>query len=758
LTLTALGLVLLGLLTSLWYKTRSLDPEVHARIDSALRELRSLDRTINQDVLRARYQLVDSYYPVLQSYRRIEQAEAVIANPPGYLDDQAGAEWMQAVADYRSAVTSKQNRIEEFKYRSADLKELLNYLPAAGTSVAKAASESGDEQLAREVNHVLQLTLLYNLTSDEKYAPTIREQLALLAGSGEAAHSAGVRRRVRTLVLNIRSLLKVKPEVDRLLTRIFEEPVTKHEETVARVYYRGYAVAEKAASSYRVLLYGLCIALVVLVAYGVRRLQLGARALAVANEKLEERVAERTRELASRNREMRVVLDNVEQALFTVDLQGRLSRERSAATNRWFPHALPDALLWEVFGALDPEAAPWIRLGWDELRDASLPMEVVLDQLPRRLRGEGRHYDLAYLPVGEESRLEKLLLVVSDVTERVEQSDREADQQEQAMVFEQVIKDRAGVLEFLAESQRLIEQVLADTDASSTLRAIHTLKGNSALYGASALSGVCHELETKVMAAGESLDDSDRQSLTQVWNRFAERAKRFAHGSDGRVELSRSDFQSLRRAAGDAGQISELLRLLCQFERERAERRLNRIAEQAKALARRLGKGELLVIEEANNVRLDPKRWAPFWAAFVHVVRNAVEHGIETAEERRALGKPESGRLTLRTKQIDEQVVVELTDDGRGIDWRAVRARARELDWPCETDEDLRAVLFRGGVSTKSCVTEYSGRGAGVNACYQACLALGGVVAITSKAGEGTTFQFRVSSDDALISSLVPAA
>src|SRR5260221_6796823 len=109
---------------------------------------------------------------------------------------------------------------------------------------------------------------------------------------------------MRTLTTNIHRLLKVKPAVDSLLAQLFREPIVEHEDEVARVYYLGYAAAERDARRYRVVLYALCVALLGLLAYGVRRLQHTARALAAGNEQLEERVAERTRDL-------RAVLDNV---------------------------------------------------------------------------------------------------------------------------------------------------------------------------------------------------------------------------------------------------------------------------------------------------------------------------------------------------------------------------------------------------------------------------------------------------------------
>jgi HPt (histidine-containing phosphotransfer) domain-containing protein len=751
-----------GALAWLWADTRSLNPEEHERVDSALRELRSLDRTINQDVLRARYQLIDGYDPVRRSYRRIEELEATLATPPSYLDRASAAALSAAVASYRQAVTGKQELIEAFKYRSADLKDLLGYLPGAGAGLAAAASEDDAEALASEVNRVLGQVLLYSLTSDEEVAPRLRTALAALSGKGEQARSVDVKRRVRTFVLKARSLLEVKHDVDALLRGIFDAPVVTHEEDVARTYYAGYASAERVSARSRVALCMLCVVLLVTVAQAIRGLQQTARALAVINERLEERVAERTRELDARNREMRAVLDNVDQALFTVDLAGRLSRERSTILERWFPNAKPGAQLWSVVQVADPLAAEWLTMGWDQLRDAVMPPEVIIDQLPRSLVHRGRHYQIGYRPIGDGANLEKVLLVVSDVTQSVEQAHRDAEQKEQLTMFQRFMRDRSGFLEFFGEAERLARAATAPELADeweTVLRAVHTLKGNCALFGATSVASVCHELETALVDAQRGLTADESARLLEAWDSFASRVRDVTGSAIKRVlDLPLSEIETLRGAILAGKRPQELLHTLVRWEREPTENRLYRLAAQARDMGRRLGKGEIVVETEAGDVRLDLRRWAPFWSSFVHLLRNAVDHGLETEDERVALGKPSHGQLSLRVRESGDDVIIEIADDGRGIDWEAVRAKGRALGLAVRSHEELIAVLFRGGVSTKATVTEFSGRGAGVSACYRECVELGGRVEVESKPGLGTTFRFIVPGDDVAAASLTSAA
>ena len=254
---------------------------------------------------------------------------------------------------------------------------------------------------------------------------------------------------------------------------------------------------------------------------------------------------------------------------------------------------------------------------------------------------------------------------------------------------------------------------------------------------------VCHSLEKKLIQPGDRLDAADRAELEEVWAALVGRVRKLTGSiAPDRIELARADLQAIHAAIEAGRSHAELLHLLQRVDHEPVAQRLARLAEGARALARRLGKGDLDVAIECDDLRFDRRRWVPFWAAFVHMLRNAVDHGIESSDERVAAGKPPAGRLALRAHQIIGDLVIEISDDGRGVDWEGVRGKAEALGLPTQTEADLVQALIRGGVSTKLTANEISGRGAGVSACAHACAALGGQMSLESVPEKRTTFRF----------------
>lgn len=152
-------------------------------------------------------------------------------------------------------------------------------------------------------------------------------------------------------------------------------------------------------------------------------------------------------------------------------------------------------------------------------------------------------------------------------------------------------------------------------------------------------------------------------------------------------------------------------------------------------------------LPDDGGVRLE-RTWVPFWSAFADGVRNAVDHGIETPEERKEKGKSEHGAVVLRAKTEGAELVIEIADDGRGIDWAAVREKANRAGLPSDGDEALQAALFSDGLSTAEQVTSLSGRGVGMGALREATHTFGGRLVVESSADAGTTVRMTFPNPD----------
>jgi len=461
---------------------------------------------------------------------------------------------------------------------------------------------------------------------------------------------------------------------------------------------------------------------------------------------LEKKVEAATSEIRERNRDMRVVLDNVRQGLVTIGADATLSSEHSAALEEWFgPYEAGDG-----FGAYLAKSCPklgaWFDLSWETVSDGFLPLELAIDQLPSKASFGGRHFAFEYEPVLDaDDELEKMLVVVSDVTADVERAEAESLQREILSVFERILNDRVGFEEFYEEAGRLLESARSTRgeDWGLTKRSIHTVKGNAGVFGIESVVELCHTLEDRI-AEGET-DDLDEwfEALDARWNALSETIDRML-GNQGQdtVLMTGAEYEKILRLAVEGADHADIAKGLVDLKLEPTEQRLGRFVEQARALAQRLEKGDLEVAVDGDGMRLERERFADFWASFTHVLRNAIDHGLETPDERREIGKSDKGRLELRTYEQDSRFVVEVSDDGRGIDWERVRAKAEELGLPNQDEQDLVEALFASGLSTREAVSTTSGRGVGLAAVRQACDELGGEVDVDSEPGRGTVVRF----------------
>ena len=161
---------------------------------------------------------------------------------------------------------------------------------------------------------------------------------------------------------------------------------------------------------------------------------------------------------------------------------------------------------------------------------------------------------------------------------------------------------------------------------------------------------------------------------------------------------------------------------------------------------------------QGERIELDVGTARSLEPVLLHLVRNAYDHGLEIPSERIAQGKPEQGSITLALQRHGDSFLLDLTDDGRGIDPKMIRARAESLGLPMtntQTSAELLAVICQPGFSASTQVNEISGRGVGMDVVAAQVARLGGRLGLTTTPGKGSTFHLQFSVPHLLVSCLL---
>jgi chemotaxis protein histidine kinase CheA len=227
--------------------------------------------------------------------------------------------------------------------------------------------------------------------------------------------------------------------------------------------------------------------------------------------------------------------------------------------------------------------------------------------------------------------------------------------------------------------------------------------------------------------------------LRDIEAQLAEQATQLAQATAALLD----DTEALRRT------IASLQQGLTRVRMQTARGLFLQLARTLRAVARAAG-ARIELRTAGESTEFDKTVAEQITDPLIQILRNAVVHGIEPPEERRQRGKPPAGTITLSARQESSLVVLEVTDDGRGIDtsrlrdrfvdsgkWTAARARIA-------SDADVLAALFDPGVSSRDEADELAGRGIGLDLVRETIARLGGEITVTSLPGRGTTFTLRL--------------
>jgi two-component system chemotaxis sensor kinase CheA len=229
------------------------------------------------------------------------------------------------------------------------------------------------------------------------------------------------------------------------------------------------------------------------------------------------------------------------------------------------------------------------------------------------------------------------------------------------------------------------------------------------------------------------------------------------------LDLARGDDTELQEVAGSVSRlVGGLQTQVVAARMTPVSEVFDRFPRLVRDLARDLGK-QIRFEMEGGAIELDRSILDELGDPLLHLIRNAADHGLESADDRQATGKAAEGRILLSAVRERRTVAIRVSDDGRGIDRAAVLARAKRdglADAAVETltDDVLLRVLSRPGFSTARQVSGISGRGVGVEVALARARAMGGSLEVQTEQGRGTTFTLRVPLTLAIVRALLAQA
>lgn len=455
------------------------------------------------------------------------------------------------------------------------------------------------------------------------------------------------------------------------------------------------------------------------------------------------------REVAQRTRASKTILDHVTFGFLIVDRHLVVQPEATRSCSALLGAARVEGEnLCDLLGLGDTPRGN-LLLGVDQVFEDLMPEEVSLDQLQRKFKIEGRTLDVAMAIVrAEDGAVSGLLLTLSDIS-ALEAATRENDHNQMLIG---ILRQKEPFRDFLTEAKSQLDEAargVIDGDVAVVRRAIHTVKGNSASYGLIEVVATIHRIEDHAAVTSADIEEIGRAIRSLLAANHSVLAMTFEEISDASFAVSNAQMSQLKTLiAGIGTQDGDALRRWTHRILERpASQLLGPVEDFTHKLARRLDKRVSFTLA-GGETPVDVDTMRPVFQVLTHLLRNALDHGIESPDAREA--KPDTATVRLEIISEPHSIVVRCEDDGRGIDTELLGQRALEkgLISPADlarlTEHERLALVFLDGLSSAAVATSISGRGAGMSAVRAVVERAGGTISILSTRGQGTVFTLTV--------------
>ncbi|MBG08138.1 MAG: hypothetical protein CME68_05230 [Halobacteriovoraceae bacterium] len=384
----------------------------------------------------------------------------------------------------------------------------------------------------------------------------------------------------------------------------------------------------------------------------------------------------------------------------------------------------------------------------------------------------GRWIGLTYQPVVYSGVVKRILVICEDRTKII--------QSEEALKDSQMLEDKsiARILQikksdqsmlplFMKELEELVSRLSAlhkEEDSKEICNVLHGVKGNARVAGFDFLTSLSHELETFVLDKNKSENESKwkdiGESIHEIKDEWKEinslyRSLSPSEGEQGDGEKVDSDVAELFERyskmlnessfSEDPIKTERMMLAIKSINFSSIDDLNETILHKAEKTAEKLGK-KIEVNFDWSSIILEDYTKSSLSESLLHLVTNAISHGVEAPEKRSQLGKSETGQINIKAREKDGMIFLDVHDDGAGISFSsivrtAVKRKIITLEKVTQISRsELLKLVFEPGFSTAQELTEISGRGVGMDVVAERVKELGGDITLDTKEGKGTRF------------------
>ncbi|WP_186645918.1 ATP-binding protein [Fluviispira vulneris] len=386
-------------------------------------------------------------------------------------------------------------------------------------------------------------------------------------------------------------------------------------------------------------------------------------------KELEQEIQERTYSLKTKNQDMQLILDKASEGYLIIDTNGNITLEHSIILDKWFGSFAEGTKIWDYLSQGNKIWRESFINAFEQIINESIPIELALDQIPKFISVNNFHYELSISPIyNDNNDLIKFFCVILNNTVNREMDRIEVINNEKMRIFKNLINNKEDFIEIINEANNLVSLITEETSPEELKRIFQLLKENCMTLGIFTFAELCQNWLDDINTFNSENKGENCKKFCELWSRKMQDVKLLIGEQNSQlVKIDKNELYHALKSVRMGATQNEIENLLLSLSLEPISIRLNRLSKLCKQIAEKYNKNINIQVY-ANEFRVDSNYLADFWRTLIIVLHYVIHFNIEHPDERVQLKKSENGLISIEAAMQNNEFILKIKDDGKGID------------------------------------------------------------------------------------------